>query len=72
MRKRRRELMTRPAVRPALSGFVDVDAARALVFEMVALLLVDAIVAVDCDPPPDVEHGMTPKWLICMECPGFT
>ena len=72
MRKRRRELMTRPAMRPALSGFVDVDAARALVLEILALLLADALVAVDCDPPPDVRHGVTPKLSICMDCPKFT
>jgi hypothetical protein len=64
MRKRRRELMTRPAMRPALSGFVDVDAARALMLEILALLLGD----VDCDPPPDVRHGATPKELMCMDC----
>jgi hypothetical protein len=72
MRKRRRELMTRPARRPALSGFVDVDAARALVLEILALLLADALVAVDCDPPPDVRHGVTPKLSICMDFPKFT
>ena len=53
--------MTRPAVRPALTSFVDVDAVRALVLGILALLLVDALVAVDCDPPPDVRHGATPK-----------
>jgi len=74
MRKRRRELMTRPTVRPALSGFVDVDAARALrlVLEILVLLLVDAPVDVDCDPPPGVGHGATPKLSICMSCLRFT
>jgi hypothetical protein len=59
--KGRRELMATLAVRPVPTRFVDVDAVRAPVLEILALLLVDALVAVGCDLPPGVTHSATPK-----------
>lgn len=63
--------MTRPTMRPALSGFGDdTDAERGLVlvFDIPALLAAGELAVVGCDSFPEVGHGAKSKWSMRMRC----